>query len=118
MHGFPHVCVSLGLIYKRLPVLGVIYNPFLDQLYYGVKGQGSYLAQGGREPAKLPLAIPRPLSSLSQALIGEHGMHLESSAMGLKIAQVSNGALTARTTSFKPRATLSSGWQGTRKRAS
>ena len=70
MHGFPHVCISLGLIYKKLPVLGVIYNPFLDQLYYGVKGQGSYLSQGGREPAQLPLAVPHPLPSLSQALIG------------------------------------------------
>ena len=72
MHGFPHVCISLGLIYKKLPVLGVIYNPFLDQLYYGVKGQGSYLSQSGREPAKLPLAVPRPLPSLSQALIGRY----------------------------------------------
>ncbi|EPT03829.1 hypothetical protein FOMPIDRAFT_127815 [Fomitopsis schrenkii] len=70
VHGFPHVCISLGLIYKKRPILGVIYNPFLDQLYYGVKGQGSYLSQGGREPAKLPLVVPRPLPSLSQALIG------------------------------------------------
>ncbi|KZT72854.1 inositol monophosphatase [Daedalea quercina L-15889] len=70
VHGFPHVCISLGLIYKRLPVLGVIYNPFLEQLYYAVKGQGAYLVQGSHEPAKLPLAVPRPLPSLSQALIG------------------------------------------------
>ncbi|KAJ3558148.1 hypothetical protein NM688_g1088 [Phlebia brevispora] len=43
VHGFPYACVSIGLIYKKSPVLGVIYNPFHDQL---------------------------PLPSLSQALIG------------------------------------------------
>ncbi|PCH34177.1 inositol monophosphatase [Wolfiporia cocos MD-104 SS10] len=70
VHGFPHVCISLGLIYKKVPILGVIYNPFLEQLYTGVKGQGAYLTQGKRDPVKLPLAKPRPLPSLSQALIG------------------------------------------------
>jgi hypothetical protein len=32
VHGFPFVCISLGLIYKKRPVLGVIYNPMLDYL--------------------------------------------------------------------------------------
>jgi 3'-phosphoadenosine 5'-phosphosulfate (PAPS) 3'-phosphatase len=30
VHGFPIVCISLGLIYKKRPVLGVVYNPILD----------------------------------------------------------------------------------------
>jgi len=71
VHGFPYCCVSLGLIYQRRPVLGVIFNPHLDLLYTGVKGQGSYLQQGRTaQPRKLPLANPqKPLPSLSQALI-------------------------------------------------
>ena len=32
VHGFPFACISLGLIYERKPVLGVIYNPSLDHL--------------------------------------------------------------------------------------
>jgi hypothetical protein len=32
IHGFPFVCISLGLIYERRPILGVIYNPFLNHL--------------------------------------------------------------------------------------
>ncbi|MCF1193534.1 hypothetical protein LRR18_18260, partial [Mangrovimonas sp. AS39] len=52
VHGFPHVCVSIGLIYEKSPVLGVIYNPFLDQLYYAAKGQGAYVVQRGRGPLK------------------------------------------------------------------
>ncbi|XP_006453950.1 hypothetical protein AGABI2DRAFT_196541 [Agaricus bisporus var. bisporus H97] len=71
VHGFPFACISLGLIYKRRPVLGVIFNPFLDHLYSGVQGQGSYLTRGiDSEPAKLPLLSPRPLQSLQKALIG------------------------------------------------
>jgi len=70
VHGFPFVCISLGLIYKRRPILGVIYNPFLDHLYTGIKGQGSYLTRGSLAPARLPLSSsPRPLPSLSRALI-------------------------------------------------
>ncbi|KDQ51105.1 hypothetical protein JAAARDRAFT_41378 [Jaapia argillacea MUCL 33604] len=68
VHGFPFVCISIGLIYYKRPVLGVVFNPFLDQLYTGVKGQGSYLHTRGAQ-YKLPLAPPRPLPSLSQALI-------------------------------------------------
>ncbi|KIM70025.1 hypothetical protein SCLCIDRAFT_1207293 [Scleroderma citrinum Foug A] len=70
VHGFPYAsCISLGLIYRKRPVLGVIYNPFIDHLYTGVEGQGSYLTRGTGPPMKLPLASPKPLPSLSTALI-------------------------------------------------
>jgi len=69
VHGFPYVCISLGVIYKKQPVIGVIYNTFLDHLYTGVKGQGSFLIKNQQPPKKLPLSVPRPLPSLSQALI-------------------------------------------------
>ena len=69
VHGFPFVAISIGLIYKKRPVLGVIHNPFLDHLYTGIKGHSSYISRNKRSPQKLPLSIPRPLPSLSQALI-------------------------------------------------
>ncbi|KAH8835033.1 hypothetical protein DL96DRAFT_1572618 [Flagelloscypha sp. PMI_526] len=71
-HGFPFYCISLGLIYERRPVLGVVYNPSLDQLYYALKGHGSYLLNGSspNNPIRLPISgSPKPLASLSQALI-------------------------------------------------
>ncbi|KAI9510769.1 inositol monophosphatase [Russula earlei] len=77
VHGFPYACVSLGLIDQRVPVLGVIYNPFLEHLYTGVRGAGSFLHT--RTPAapngqcggtdRLPLAPARPLPGLASALI-------------------------------------------------
>ena len=72
MHGFPYACISLGLIDQRVPVLGVIYNPFLDHLYTGVRGAGSFLqSRTQSQPQRLPLAPAegRPLSSLSGALL-------------------------------------------------
>jgi Inositol monophosphatase family len=72
VHGFPNVCISLGLIDQRVPVLGVIYNPFLDHLYTGVRGDGSYIhTRLHPEPQRLPLApvSARPLLSLAGALI-------------------------------------------------
>ncbi|KAK7464430.1 hypothetical protein VKT23_006597 [Stygiomarasmius scandens] len=70
VHGFPWVCISLGLIYKKRPVLGVIFNPFLNLLYHGIKGQGSYLSRNGGESVKLPLSkSPKPLATLNHALI-------------------------------------------------
>ncbi|KAF5332667.1 hypothetical protein D9611_005190 [Ephemerocybe angulata] len=72
VHGFPFACISLGLIYERRPVLGVIYNPFLGHLYTGIKGHGSFLTRAGSdEPRRLPLSKnPKPLPSLNQAVIG------------------------------------------------
>ncbi|KAF9245619.1 myo inositol monophosphatase [Melanogaster broomeanus] len=69
VHGFPFCCISLGLIYQKRPVLGVVYNPFLEHLYTAIEGQGSYLTRGNGQPQKLPLASPKPLPSLSKAQI-------------------------------------------------
>jgi len=43
--GFPFSSFSLGLVDKRdgQPLVGVIYDPFLDNLYSAVVGRGSYL---------------------------------------------------------------------------
>ncbi|KAG1830865.1 myo inositol monophosphatase [Suillus variegatus] len=69
VHGFPFACISLGLIYQKRPVLGVIYNPFLDHLYTGIEGQGSFFTRGNSQPLKLPLTNPKPLPSLQKALL-------------------------------------------------
>lgn len=78
VHGFPYACISLGLIDQRVPVLGVIYNPFLEHLYTGVRGAGSFLHTHTSTtsttigaPQRLPLApaSARPLPALAGALV-------------------------------------------------
>lgn len=66
IHGFPMVATSIGLAVGGVPVVGVIYNPFLDQMYSAAKGRGAYLNQ----KQKLPITgQPLPLKSLGSALI-------------------------------------------------
>lgn len=40
---FPIFSVSIGLIYKNEPILGVVFNPISKKLYWAEKGRGSYL---------------------------------------------------------------------------
>ncbi|KAK0645660.1 hypothetical protein B0T16DRAFT_457669 [Cercophora newfieldiana] len=77
VHGFPHACISLGFALDRRPAVGVVYNPFLDVLYTGIRGGGSYMQRnaslskekGQGERLKLPLAGGGPLADLSSALV-------------------------------------------------
>ncbi|XP_042390355.1 inositol-phosphate phosphatase-like [Zingiber officinale] len=43
VHGFPFVCISIGLTIEKIPVLGVVYNPIMGELFTGVHGQGAFL---------------------------------------------------------------------------
>ncbi len=43
LHGLPWVAISIALIQKEEPILGVIYNPFLDECFYAKKGGGAFL---------------------------------------------------------------------------
>jgi myo-inositol-1(or 4)-monophosphatase len=42
-HGYPVCAVSIGLLINGSPQVGVIYNPFRDELFQGVMGQGASL---------------------------------------------------------------------------
>lgn len=77
VHGFPNACISLGLAVDRSPAVGVVYNPFQDLLFTGIKGKGSYLqrnasleeGKGKGEKVRLPLAGGPTLGNLSSALV-------------------------------------------------
>ena len=40
-HGFPCYCVSIGLEHEGEIIVGVVYNPNLDELFVAEKGQGA-----------------------------------------------------------------------------
>ncbi|KAK9091917.1 hypothetical protein Syun_026828 [Stephania yunnanensis] len=43
VHGYPFVCVSIGLTVGKVPVVGVVYNPIIDELFTGARGKGAFL---------------------------------------------------------------------------
>ncbi len=53
--------VSLALVENRTPILGVVYNPFSDEIFYAEKGKGAFL--NGK-----PIAVSNA-SSLKNSLI-------------------------------------------------
>lgn len=42
-HGFPCFCVSIGLEMEGEVILGVVYVPMLNELFYSEKGKGAFL---------------------------------------------------------------------------
>jgi fructose-1,6-bisphosphatase/inositol monophosphatase family enzyme len=43
VHGYPFTCVSIGLSIQQQPVVGVVYNPMLGELFHAAKGCGAFL---------------------------------------------------------------------------
>ncbi|CAK7197424.1 hypothetical protein SEUCBS139899_000071 [Sporothrix eucalyptigena] len=122
VHGFPHACISLGLAVGRKPAVGVVYNPFLDTLYTGIKGQGSFMqrnaqAQPDTAPKyKLPLAgrgdvtAAPALNGLGTALVGvEWGSDRQGTNFDLKVEVFRRlGAAKTETATLPPNAMVHS----------
>jgi len=47
--------VNIALIHKDTPVLGVIYAPAIEILYFGQKDQGAFKQKKNEKPQKLPI---------------------------------------------------------------
>lgn len=43
IHNYHCSVISLALLENGEPIIGLIYNPYMNELFYGVKGQGAYL---------------------------------------------------------------------------
>jgi len=89
VHAYPYVSISLAFVHNLLPCVGVVYNPFTQELYHGIRGHGAYLTrlssahastlrevgtkvdlQDGAATFKLPLkSPPEPLDGLDKALV-------------------------------------------------
>ncbi|CAM9776098.1 unnamed protein product [Discosporangium mesarthrocarpum] len=47
VHAYPCFCVSIALAIDKEPVVGVIFNPLVEEMYTASKGRGAFL--NGRE---------------------------------------------------------------------
>ena len=43
IEGVPHFVVSIALVDKGIPIIGVLHNPVTEETFYAAKGEGSYL---------------------------------------------------------------------------
>ena len=81
VHGFPFVCICVGLCVDKKPVLGVVYNPILNEFYWGIEGKGSYM-----NDKKLPLIKNTPIKSIQKSLfITEYGYFLGKEKLDIKV---------------------------------
>lgn len=39
----PVTCISVGMTINKEQVLGIVFNPYLDELFTAIKGEGAYL---------------------------------------------------------------------------
>lgn len=61
IHNFPFYGISIGIVHKGEGIIGVVYNPSTDEIFYGKKGNGSYVNG-------VKLDIRKPIK-LSEALV-------------------------------------------------
>ncbi len=73
VHGIPHLAISLGVWENGHPVMAVVYNPILEEIYWAAAGKGAY-----RNDTKLTVS---PQTALQQSLI----------ATGFPYAKVNRG---------------------------
>jgi myo-inositol-1(or 4)-monophosphatase len=98
----PEFAVSIGLIEAGIPVLGVVYNPILDQLFWAVRDQGAWCADRRLHVSQTArLADALILSSRSETKRGEwkdFTSLLQTRPMGsiaYKLASIANGEADA-----------------------
>ena len=102
VHNFPMFVVSVGLLDpQNTPVLGLVYNPFYDELFHAQKGEGAFLGQVRASVQRLSVSktdkleeslvgtgfpyyrkncIPRLFEKLEKVLLNTHGMRRTGSA--------------------------------------
>jgi len=47
-HHFPQACVSIGVEYRGQIVLGGVFDPFRDELFWAEKGKGAFMIHSGK----------------------------------------------------------------------
>jgi myo-inositol-1(or 4)-monophosphatase len=55
MHQYNHSAVSLALVVDGKPTLGMIYNPYMNEMFFGSTGQGAYLNNEKIEVSKISI---------------------------------------------------------------
>ena len=89
VHAFPFSCVSIGLAVNKVPVVGVVLNPILNETFAAVKGKGATL-NGSKISASA-------VSELNKALVAtEIGVNRDPATVAAIMGRVQACAETCR----------------------
>jgi 3'(2'), 5'-bisphosphate nucleotidase len=64
--------VQIGLMEKGEIILGVVFQPTTDLLYFAVKGNGAFIIEKQAEPAKLQVSDKKDFSQMTLAVSRSH----------------------------------------------
>lgn len=64
--------VQIGLTESGEAILGVVFLPFHNQLYYAVKGEGAFLTENGNAPKLLKVSAKTDFAEMSLAVSRNH----------------------------------------------
>ncbi|GMY36705.1 inositol-phosphate phosphatase [Fagus crenata] len=81
VHGFPFVCVSIGLTIGKVPTVGVVYNPIMNELFTGVRGEGAFLNGN-------PIKVSSQTELVKSLLVTEAGTKRDKSTLDATMNQI------------------------------
>lgn len=64
--------VQIGLVENGIPVLGVVFQPLTDILYFAVKDKGAFWIENGGEPQKMHVSDKTDFSQMTLAVSRSH----------------------------------------------
>ena len=64
--------VNIALIAEGHPILGVVFVPALDRLFWGVADEAAWLQEAGRDPRQIHVRQPDPERGLSVVMSRSH----------------------------------------------
>ncbi len=73
-HGYLKFCASIALVSRGKPILGVIYDPALNELFHSIRGQGAFL---NGKPIRVSKVNKLTASLLVTGFSYDRGEHLE-----------------------------------------
>ncbi|CAF3005496.1 unnamed protein product [Rotaria sp. Silwood2] len=77
VHGLPFVTISVALAINKQVVLGVIYNPIMNDLYSAIHGKGAF--KNGR-----PIKCSKQTNLALSQILGEYGSSRDANILNVK----------------------------------
>lgn len=81
-HNFPHFAASIGMLYKGERHIGVVLDPFKNELFWAAKGTGAYL---NAEPIE-----PSDIKTVNRALLATGFPYERSDVLELNLVHFKN----------------------------